>query len=427
VELTEAVQRILRHHVGLILALVGVGLLVPFLMNVGRNDTYVAFARLSIGATDTTNAQQAEALVDTARGIVTSLAQVEAALDEVTVQRDPTRVAEVQVDITSIGTSGVLVLSVSDADPDVAAALANALSEQLLASRREQLIDPLEQRLAQVDDDLVAVDVEIDDIQAQGQRPGAVIDELRLRLEDLIQRRRDLQSERQALSESLAATPKPALIDPATVPGVPEPASLAADLMVGGLLGLVVGVAIAAVIEALRPSIVSGNALARVLGVPVLGRLPNSPRQGGRLDHWLPHHLGLVASGAGVESVRLTGVGPAVDLKDLAKGLQAAVAPQLVVDVVESDTGDPRLSVTPGGKWSQADRERPGLVVVAPEVLPRKALSDLEHLLAITEWPLLGIIVYPRRRTARRAAVSTGVERLPAPESGAASRSAAQF
>ena len=426
-ELTEAVQRILRHHVGLILALVGLGLLVPFLMNVGRDDTYVAFARLSIGAKDTTNAQQTEALVDTARGIVTSLAQVEAAIEEVSVQRDPRNVAGGQVDIKSIGTSGVLVLSVSDGDPEVAAALANALSEQLLASRRELLIDPLEQRLTQVDDDLAAVDVEIDDIQAQAQRPGAIIDEVRLRLEDSIQRRSDLQAERQALSESLAVTPKPALIDPATAPGVPEPASLAADLMVGGLLGLVVGVAIAAVIEALRPSIVSGNALARVLGVPVLGRLPNSPRQGGRLDHWLPHHLGLAASGAGVESVRLTGVGPEVDLKDLAKGLQAAVAPHLVVDVIESDTGDPRLSDTPGGKWSQADRERPGLVVVAPEVLPRKALSDLEYLLAITEWPLLGIIVYPRRRTARRVTASTGVERLPAPEPGVPSRSAAQF
>ena len=42
-----------------------------------------------------------------------------------------------------------------------------------------------------------------------------------------------------------------------------------------------------------------------------------------------------------------------------------------------------------------------GLVVVSPSVLPKSALTSIEHLVAMTQWPLIGIITYQRRRFAR--------------------------
>jgi hypothetical protein len=211
-------------------------------------------------------------------------------------------------------------------------------------------------------------------------------------LDAALSRQSDIQDQIDTLSQTLDATPTPAVLDPATTPTSPQSSGLVADLVVAGLLGLILGVALAAVIEALRPSIVSGDALAHVLGAPLLGRIPNPSNPSSDLadagDDLVSLQLGLAASSARLDVVHLTGVGPEVDLDGLAGHLRAAV-PQVAVELVGSDRPDaPR----PGPR---SNRSRHGLVVVAPEVLQRDSLSGLEHLLAITQWPLVGIIAYP--------------------------------
>ena len=385
-ELTEAVQRILRHA-RLIAVVVGVCLSIPLLLSLRSEDAYVASARMNFGP-DPTSAEEAAAMVDTAEAIITSPGDVEAALAALSVDRDPALVVD-QIGVESVGVSGVLVLSVSDPDPEVATALANGLAQQLVTSRREALIGPMEDRLAQLDDELAAVGEDIDAITESTQDAGANIDTLRLRLDEALSRQSDIRAERDSLSETLDAAPRPALLDPATAPSQPESSGLPADMVVAGLLGLILGVALAAVIEALRPSIVSGDALARVLGAPVLGRVPNpAQRHADPGDPLVTLQLGLAATSARLDVVHLTSVGPEVDLVRLAGKLQTAV-PNLAIEVVGTDPEEPPR---PG---SRSHRARHGLVVVAPEVLPRDALSELEHLLVLTQWPLVGIINYP--------------------------------
>jgi hypothetical protein len=279
------------------------------------------------------------------------------------------------------------------------------------------------------------VNEEIDAIEASALQVGSPIDTLRLRLDEAVRRRSDIRTLRQGVIGTLAALPTPTLIDPATEPTAPEPARLPADLAIAGILGLILEVAVASLLESLRPTIVNGDALARLLGTPVLGRVPNPPQLNAKVgDQWVPEHLQLAASSAGADIVGLVGVGRSPSLWHLAAQLHLASAPQLVVDVVEYDTQDlhaksasplgmPGRSCRPSwaalGHALSADRSRVGLVVVAPEVLRRQALNELEHLLVITEWPLLGIITYPKRRTRRRALgpieVATPVEPFPAP------------
>ena len=64
---------------------------------------------------------------------------------------------------------------------------------------------------------------------------------------------------------ALAMPPEPTVIDKATLPDKPEASGIKAQMAVGGLLGLAVGLALASVVEALRPTIVSSDALAREL------------------------------------------------------------------------------------------------------------------------------------------------------------------
>ena len=86
-ELTEAVQRILRHG-RLILVMVVIFLSIPILLGSDSDASYVASARANFGP-DVTTAEESEAMVDTAKAIVTSQAQVEDALNREGIDRDP--------------------------------------------------------------------------------------------------------------------------------------------------------------------------------------------------------------------------------------------------------------------------------------------------------------------------------------------------
>ncbi len=445
-ELTEAVQRILRHW-RLILGVVAVTMMIPVILYLIREDTYLAFTRMSTGS-EATSSQEAEAWVDAARGVVTSPVQVADALDELSVERDPERVAEQKVDVESVGISGVLVLSVSDSDPQVAKALANSLSQRYIQSRREPVIDPLEERLAELDAELAAANKTIDSIDASSESDPAIAYARLVALEEAHQRRSDISSEQRELNATLLSTPKPELIDAATTPSGPESARLFADLMVAGLLGLIIGVAVAAVVEALRPTIIGRDSLARVLGTPLLGEVPYSARldsvSGNR---WLSYRVGLAATEAGVHVVRLTSAGRTVDLHLLAAQLRAA-APQLIVEVVGPERvtiplersslrdfsrgGEVPGSTSALGTWPDSEGLAAGLVVVAPEVLARDDLNEVEYLLAMTDWPLLGLIVSPQDQAGQAQAPTTAVasspsvspdaaERHPAPEAAAKS------
>ncbi len=428
-ELTEAAQRLKRHWL-MIVVCVGVIMSIPLVMSSSRAETYVASTRMNIGS-DASNAGQAEAWADAALAVVTSPSQVAAALDQIKVERDPEHVAENQVDVKSAGVSGVLVLTVTDRDPDVATALANVLSESFLNSRRAQVIDPIEQDLAQLDAQLLAAEEAIDAIEAETPGDDDVLDTRQLRLTEALTNRSDLRARQQALTADLLAAQKPSLVDPATRPSEPEPSRLVTDLVVAALLGLVVGVTLASVLETLRPTIVGSNALANVLGAPVLGKFPMRKRSRNvgvpnpaepevdAGETLLARHLGLAASAAGVDLVLLAGVGNSDHLEQLAVRLQVG-APQLTVRVVGSysEPSRPASSATAQGNggspstidgkaWPIDRSSRPplvllkepmqGLVVVAPEVLARGELSEVEHLLAITHWPLLGIISIPDR------------------------------
>ncbi len=432
-ELREAVQRILSHS-GLIFIMVLLALLIPVISYFGKEDIFEASARLSIGP-DTTNSSQAEALVDTAKGIITSPGQVTAAVGQLSVYRDPDKVAEKQIDVESVGSSGVLILSVTDTDPGVAAQLANTLADQLLATRRQQIIEPLEQRLAGVDLELAIVEEDIQAIESEAASQASV-DALRLRLDEALRRRTELWTQRQDINDALVAAPKAVLLDPATVPSDAEPTRLVADLAVAGLLGLILGIALATLRETLRPSIPNSHALSRVLGAPVLGHISYPLEPDADVgDQWLLRNLGLAAKGARVDVVQLVSVGPDIDLRQLAAQIRlssgqlrfsstaAAAVPLrgLLVNVVSTNGDDsPRPR-----ELSLAEGHRSGLVVVAPEVLARDELSDLEHLLAITDWPLLGIISYLYTGVSRApdatevVDVHVDVELIPAPEPSA--------
>jgi len=339
----EAAKRILRHPVVLIVC-VGVAMLVPILLLQGRGTLYVATTRILV--TDIADKTASASAADAVAAIATSPAQIGVALHDAGLQRDPDGVIAT-ISSRSIGTSGIVELSLGDRDPAEAAALANAMTDRV------------------------------------------------------VQVLRDARE---------AAYPLPIVIDraqPATTRAVAPVRPQ--DVALASLLGLLLGTGIAALLETFRPTLVGEDAIAAHLGVPVLGVLPGPPEEGSRGLAWVRWQLGAQADRKGVSTVQLTTVGPKLDLHPLRCGLRR-VSPVSEATVTKTGGAAPIQDHVPHLKIRILDQDdvahihvngRAGLVVVAPTAVRREDIEPLRNLLAVTGWFPIGLIAYRRSRVGR--------------------------
>jgi hypothetical protein len=168
-------------------------------------------------------------------------------------------------------------------------------------------------------------------------------------------------------------------------------------MIVGGLLGLVVGVSLAALLEALRPTLDRAT-LPRHLGAPLLGSVRWPSRQAPVVkDPWLADYVTVAAEKAGVQSVQLVPVGRRpVDVYGLARSLngrEGAHADGVSVDALVLPGGAQEDGVLP----DLPRRTDAGIVVVAPEVVTGRDLSRLERHVQVTGQPVIGVITYRGR------------------------------
>ena len=353
-ELNEAVRRIVWQHRLLILFFVAAGVGLATLLHTTDVKTYTASSRLVLDTADPESRAESAAIADMAKAIATSPSQVNKALDEAGVTgRDD----EVVVSVRALGSSGVLQLSVTDRDARAAAAISNALASALIETRLavtggqvKQVIAEIDGQIAEVNMRISRVDGDIDALSIQ----AATADTLEransarakrneaARLRDfLAQQRSVLESQRAHLLATDALRPKPSIINVATPPGRPDPSRRLADLVLGGLLGLVLGVGLAALAETFRPRLVGGNALAREFDTPLLGTLGSNPDEDRALQEsaQIAGRLRLAAEGEHVRSVSLLALGPPVDLGPLAETLDGLLGP--LAEVLDVLLGDP--------------------------------------------------------------------------------------
>jgi len=135
-ELDEAVQRVLRHHVKLIALCLAVGLGLGWAISLGSARHYSASARIVFDSADPKNSVEAGALADTARGIATSAAILKQAVSSTGAPRDWTRLAK-QVSVSPIGVSNVLRITIRDRSAQVATTLTNALASAVVQVRQQ--------------------------------------------------------------------------------------------------------------------------------------------------------------------------------------------------------------------------------------------------------------------------------------------------
>jgi len=447
-ELNEAARRIFGTHLRLIALWVLFGFLVAALLHAGNERTYTATTRLVLDTPDARDRSDSTAIADMAKAIATSPSEVRGALKDAHITtRDPVDVARHHVSVTALGSSAVLDLSVSDPNPRVAAAVSNTLAAHVIQTRVKVSSGQLQQVLTELDSRIATLNRRIGDLDVQiaslGLTNAGARDAAQRSRDFLAQARGVLEAERVSLLSTDAQRPNPAIISQAPLPTHADPSRLLQDLVLGALLGLVLGIGSAGLIETVRPTFVGGDVLARELDTPLLGSLSGEPgeRQRQRLLSLIAARLHLAAEGVGVHDIVLLGAGTDMELRELAERLEAVPAEALhaVPDDTEfarAATADaqggvrtrrtaPLAEDQPRDGASAGDRARPGMrirafdvhsslvdaqngagiALVSPSTLAKSKLDDVRHLLNATRSPLLGLITYdgsPLRPSARQ-------------------------
>jgi capsular polysaccharide biosynthesis protein len=412
VELNEAVRRIFLQHWWVIAVGVIVGATVGTM--IARSSTsYVASTRMVIDSQDPKARSESTAIADTVRAIATSPAVVERALENAGLTgHDPVAFAADHVTVNALGTSGVLALKVSSSSRVVAAAVANHLARAVIATRDEIATGQVKANQARLTTRLVALSSGIAKLDSsinaatrqlararlsQTAQIEARLANLSRQRDFLTQQRGILQSESASLLTVSGDRPTPAIIS-AAAPGLATAAGTGTgpSVMLGGLLGLVLALAVVALLETIRPTLVGGESVARELGVPHLGRF--SVDSEGHVDGAAAtdssYPLAEAARRAGVANVDLLGVGSTVDLALIAKTLGSAVAGRQNGGGGSAAHVGRGLTIRPFGPRGVAEGKGTGIVVIVPSVLAKTALTSVTDFVGTNPWPLLGVLSY---------------------------------
>jgi capsular polysaccharide biosynthesis protein len=398
-DLQEIIRRILLGHWVVIGAcvIVSAGAIVTY--HLFDTPMYTASTRLVLDAPAPTSGTEATAVADAAKAIVTSPTHIVAALNAAGVVRDPIKLTS-NINLAPLGTSGVLLLTVKDSNAVAAAGIANALADDLIQTRLA--VSPAAQKAAldvqvkSVTDQISALNVEITSLKNQLQnlpvdpsnpQTASVKAQIladRISADDnevatLTQQLIHLDSERSGLGSASDTTPS--VIDKATAPTKPDPSRLPIDLVLALIVGSVIGVAVAAGLETWRPTLAGDHSVAKALGVPILGWIPDA-------SGTLATRLKLAAAAADVHALELVGLGEASDLSGLARSLRGSVgqgqAEGKGLAVFAIDDAPTRYR---GGQAPAT-----GFVLIARGRISKGALASVADLVSLSGRPLLGII-----------------------------------
>jgi capsular polysaccharide biosynthesis protein len=434
-ELRELSDRLLRLHARLIIALVLAGVLGGLAVHLRDTPQYQANVVLVLGAPDPQSAAEAAVLADTGRGIATGPRLVSRAISAAGVSRDEATVANT-INVQSSGSSGVLTLSVTDQNPRVAVKLANAVADSVVNTRialtrnrlattlrnlgRQEASTNAEIRKLDAKAASLAAKIAAGSSPASGQSPElAELSQLQARLTSLQGLAAQIIAQRNGLEAQFG--PKTTVIDQATS-AVSIPGRGLLDVLLGGMLGLIVGIAIAAAREVMRPSLVGAAPIARAIGTPLLGEMSTPP------DSWtvaaLPDagtYVELAASSQQVQEVRFAALDPHGRLGTRVRMLEGplhrlrfdqSLAPSPLAGAGAANDGPPAERV-PGPAATASPAADPpdgrnslriGLVVAMPRVLKLSDVDALTNFIWISGWTLLGVIVYgPSWKTMKSA------------------------
>jgi capsular polysaccharide biosynthesis protein len=411
----EAVHRVVRRHWLLILLCVVIPVCGSVVWTGRQPVEYQAIARLQMGTDLAASNVQADATSQRALGIATSPGVVSRALAKAKMADDPRVFANDNITVTRVGVSPVLEIAVTAESSEAATTIAGSITNDVLQVTNQAYRAAADRAAA----DRKAIDARRRNLQKQiagiekqrasliprlvNASPGRVL-AIQAQLAGLTTSQTEYQRELADLEQS-AATPQQGsssqqglasqqtlLLDPARTPALPVPNGMIQQAAIAGLIGLLLGLGIASLREAVSPSLRSPRAVSDALGVPHLGHIPSSdlsaPESVAALAG-IGDRLTLLARGQRVRRVFLQPVGDRYDV--LADLIAIRLRPQAGDNTHRVDC------VVLGSRWEEPG-DRPAAVLLCRR---RMRAGDLKRAMAQLEplgWPLLGFITCETRQ-----------------------------
>ncbi len=453
-ELNEALRRIVIGHWRLLVMFTLLPVMVIGALQLRSAPLYTASARVQASSTPPSTTTEADAVLNRAQGIATSTTAVQKALEQAQVTDRSVANVVHEVGVSRIGTSSVLNVTVTDRDPKVATAVDSALAPQLVNLLNGSTNTSLVSQLTAQENTLLAQRTQTAAQLALAQSATATA-KLAAELSTIDQQLSDLQATLRQVQSTGLGTNTATVVSLASG-AVSARSSLATDLGLGALLGLVAGLLTATVLEVVRPRVADAGAFSREVGAPFLGHLV---LRGGKKQPQLmvPPETLVVAKRAvahgRIDTIVLTGPAPSGQLQLIALQLENHLTSgSTPVSAAmgrsswngsdpsgggrgPSDSADgsheldgsrelawagqtPVLEASPVLDPSDLALPRPvrvlalsdvddvsdwcrhGLLVLVPDLASYSEARRIRHLIAVTGWPVIGVLgtSWSRRR-----------------------------
>jgi hypothetical protein len=434
VEASETGRRIFWRHRWLLLVLMILPAVGVVALRESQPVTYAATAVIQGQSTAPDTTTQVSAIQSKVASVAGDPALVQAALTKAKVNRNATQLARHNVSVTPVGTSAIMDVTVTDRFPQVALAASTSLATAVVNQLNQLGVNgnPQLASLGQAHARLVSLTSQLQSsLKAIGRPDPATSSEVQSLLSQLAAAGQQLASNETSQQQVIAnlTTGTGATVVSMPVYAIAASPHAAVYGALAGLLGLIVGLLLAALHEVLRPTVAQPDAGARELGAVLFGTAEERGDQIVALGSDLPERLNLAAHRAGVRTVVLTGPGSRGRLSSLAVRLRGLTSPALADGLSLGDdanpNGDVRRPAIVGSEHRTvglASADRPAglavaqsaeqqrtvvtlndirlgapppdaaLVVVLPRFAPHSALDQAADLGVTADWPILGVI-----------------------------------
>lgn len=185
--------------------------------------------------------------------------------------------------ISLVSNTELMRLDVQAETPELAQNVANTLGNLLVEQNQVSSSDfssELSSRLTEMQDQINALNDELATLQNQVPRNNLRIAEVQRNIRSMEQNYNLTQAQlNQAMINELAYASSLSILEPARLPELPSNPSMARNIVVGLLIGLLGGITLAFVMESLNPRLNSYRQIEAVVGAPVVGKIPNIKRQ----------------------------------------------------------------------------------------------------------------------------------------------------
>jgi capsular polysaccharide biosynthesis protein len=427
VEASEAARRIFWRHrwLLLILMILPAAAVVPLREHLPVQ--YKATATVQGQGTTPDATTQVDAIHSRVSAVAADPVLVQSAISQAKVSRNAVQVARNAISVTPLGSSAIMMITVTDPSSTVAVVLARSLASAVVNQLNQLGIkdNPELVLLSKTNAQLISRrDQLLSELHAAGGSNAATSVPVQSLLSQLGAAEQQLASNNSEAQQVLAAltteTGASVVSLPTAATGVSR--HVVADSALAALAGLVLGLLIVTVREVMRPTVAQPTAGARELGAVLFGGCDARGDRILSIDRDLPERLNLAAHRAGVLSIVLTGPGSRARLAALAARLRdelplpgpsadprrpaivdgghrpVGLAAEPPTDIAAVRMPKPqRTVVTLNDIRLGAPPLDAALVVALPRFAPHSALDQAADLGVTADWPILGVIGIRRR------------------------------